>query len=84
MIVTNRMLSILNYVMHSSVRLHINDLANLYAVSHRVIYYDLEMLQTSGQSYVTANAFPELKKYIPNVIPSNAEFGVIKKIKELL
>lgn len=45
MIVTNRMLSILNYVMHSSVRLHINDLANLYAVSHRVIYYDLEMLQ---------------------------------------
>ena len=45
MIVTNRMLSILNYVMHSSVQLHINDLANLYAVSHRVIYYDLEMLQ---------------------------------------
>ena len=45
---------------------------------------DLEMLQTSGQSYVTANAFPELKKYIPDVIPSNAEFGVIKKIKELL
>lgn len=45
MMVTNRMLSILNYVMHSSVQLHINDLANLYAVSHRVIYYDLEMLQ---------------------------------------
>ncbi len=45
---------------------------------------DLEMLQVSGQAFVTANAFPELKKYIPNVIPSNAEFGVIKKIKELL
>ena len=45
---------------------------------------DLEMLQAGGRAYVTANAFPELKKYIPNIIPSNAEFGVIKKIKELL
>ena len=45
---------------------------------------DLEMLQASGQAYVTANGFPELKKLIPCIIPSNAEFGVIKKIKELL
>lgn len=45
---------------------------------------DLEMLEASGQAYVTANAFPALKERIPNVIPSNAEFGVIKKIKELL
>ena len=45
---------------------------------------DLEMLQVSGQAFVTANGFPELKKLIPNIIPSNAEFGVIKKIKELL
>ena len=45
---------------------------------------DLEMLEASGQAYVTANGFPELKKLIPNIIPSNAEFGVIQKIKELL
>lgn len=45
---------------------------------------DLEMLEASGQAYVTANAFPELKERIKNVIPSNAEFGVIQKIKELL
>ena len=45
---------------------------------------DLEMLEASGQAYVTANGFAELKKLIPNIIPSNAEFGVIKKIKELL
>ncbi|MCD8309276.1 MAG: Cof-type HAD-IIB family hydrolase [Clostridia bacterium] len=45
---------------------------------------DLEMLQASGYSYVTANGFPELKKLVPNIIPSNAEFGVIQKIKELI
>lgn len=45
---------------------------------------DLEMLEASGQAYVTANGFPELKRLIPNIIPSNAEFGVINKIKELL
>ena len=45
---------------------------------------DLEMLQVSGQAYVTANGFPELKKIIGNIIPSNAEMGVIQKIKELL
>lgn len=45
---------------------------------------DLEMLEASGQAYVTANGFPELKKLIPNIIPSNAELGVIQKIKELL
>ena len=45
---------------------------------------DLEMLEASGQAYVTANGFPELKKAIPSIIPSNAESGVIRKIKELL
>ena len=45
---------------------------------------DLEMLQLCGHPYVTANAFPELKKYIKDTVPSNAEYGVIKKIKELL
>lgn len=45
---------------------------------------DLEMLQASGTAYVTANGFPELKGIIKNVIPSNAEYGVITKIKELL
>ncbi len=45
---------------------------------------DLEMLQASGYAFVTANGFPELKRIIGNVIPSNAEGGVIAKIKELL
>lgn len=45
---------------------------------------DLEMLYACGHPYVTANGFPELKKLIPNIIPSNAENGVITKIKELI
>lgn len=45
---------------------------------------DLEMLLASGQAYVTANAFAGLKEKIPDEVPSNAEFGVIQKIKELL
>lgn len=45
---------------------------------------DLEMLKASGKPFVTANAFPALKAQIGEEIPSNAEFGVITKIKELL
>ena len=45
---------------------------------------DLEMLQASGTPYVTANAFPALKAQIGEEIPSNADFGVITKIKELI
>jgi hypothetical protein len=45
---------------------------------------DLEMLLVSGQAYVTANAFDGLKSRIPNTVPSNAEYGVIQKIKEIL
>ncbi|MDE7182233.1 MAG: Cof-type HAD-IIB family hydrolase [Clostridia bacterium] len=45
---------------------------------------DLEMLQSCGQAYVTANAFAGLKAQIKNEVPSNADFGVIKKIKEIL
>lgn len=45
---------------------------------------DLEILQASGRAFVTANGFPELKARIGNVIPSNAQNGVIEKIKELL
>ncbi len=44
---------------------------------------DYEMLLESGKPYVTANAFPPLKERIGEVIPSNAEYGVITKIKEL-
>ena len=44
---------------------------------------DKEMLEKCGHPYVTANAFPALKACIGEEIPSNAEFGVIKKIKEL-
>lgn len=45
---------------------------------------DLEMLEACGKPYVTANAFPKLKECIGEEIPSNAEFGVITKIKELM
>lgn len=45
---------------------------------------DYEMLAASGLPFVTANAYPPLKKLIGEEIPSNADFGVIKKIKELI
>ena len=45
---------------------------------------DLELLRACGQPYVTENAFAGLKNLFENRVPSNAEFGVIKKIKELL
>lgn len=45
---------------------------------------DYEMLVASGHPYVTANAFPPLKKLIGEEIPSNADFGVITKLKELI
>lgn len=45
---------------------------------------DLEMLQASGKAYVTANAFPALKAAVGEEIASNADFGVIKKIQEIL
>ncbi|MDE7087153.1 MAG: HAD hydrolase family protein, partial [Clostridia bacterium] len=45
---------------------------------------DYEMLSVSGQPFVTANAFPHLKELIGEEIPSNADFGVIKKLKELI
>jgi Cof subfamily protein (haloacid dehalogenase superfamily) len=45
---------------------------------------DLEMLEYSGKPYVTANAFPLLKQKIGEQIASNAEFGVIQKLKQIL
>lgn len=45
---------------------------------------DLEMLLESGRPYVTANAFAGLKEKIKDAVPSNAEYGVITKLKELL
>ncbi|MDE7306213.1 MAG: Cof-type HAD-IIB family hydrolase [Clostridia bacterium] len=45
---------------------------------------DLEMLLESGLPYVTENAFAGLKAHIKNTVPSNAENGVIQKIKEIL
>lgn len=45
---------------------------------------DLEMLETCGQPFVVANAFTNLKERFESVIPSNAEFGVIKKLEEFL
>ena len=45
---------------------------------------DYEMLKVAGKAYVTANAYPPLKEKIGKIIPSNADFGVIKKIEEFL
>lgn len=45
---------------------------------------DYEMLKECGHPYVTANAYPPLKELIGEEIPSNADFGAIKKIKEIL
>ncbi len=45
---------------------------------------DYEMLLECGQSYVTENAFPPLKEKIKRTIPSNAEGGVLTKIKEII
>ncbi len=45
---------------------------------------DLEMLLACGNPYVTANAYPGLKKYIKTEVGSNAEYGVIKKLEEFL
>lgn len=45
---------------------------------------DLELLLSCAHSYVTANAFKELKRYVPREVPSNAKKGVILKLKELL
>ena len=45
---------------------------------------DYEMLCAAGKAYVTANAFPLLKQKIGEEIPSNAQYGVIKKLGEIL
>lgn len=45
---------------------------------------DLEMLEACGKAYVTANAFAGLKAKIKREVPSNAERGVITKLKELI
>lgn len=44
---------------------------------------DKEMLEACAYPYVTANAFPALKASIGEEIESNADFGVIKKIKQI-
>lgn len=45
---------------------------------------DFEMLEVCGNPYVVANAFSTLKERFKYVVPSNADFGVIKKLEELL
>lgn len=45
---------------------------------------DYEMLAASGHPYVTANGYPPLKERIGEIIPSNAELGVIQKLKEIV
>lgn len=45
---------------------------------------DYEMLLECGSAYVTENAYPPLKKLIPNVVPSNGEGGVLLTLKKIL
>lgn len=46
---------------------------------------DLEMLQASGQAFLPDNAFGRLKELgIGQIIPSNAQFGVVRKLEEIL
>ena len=45
---------------------------------------DYEMLLECGSAFVTENAYPPLKKLIPDTVPANTEGGVIKKLKEIL
>ncbi len=45
---------------------------------------DYEMLAAAGRAYVTANGFPALKERIGEIIASNADFGVIEKMKQLI
>ena len=45
---------------------------------------DLELLGACGHPFVTANAFSGLKEIYKNTVPSNAENGVIQKLKQLL
>lgn len=45
---------------------------------------DYEMLAECGHPYVPANAYPPLKEKIGEVIASNAENGVIKKLEEII
>lgn len=45
---------------------------------------DYEMLLECGKAYITENGYEPLKKEIGNVIPSNAEKGVIKFLKNLI
>lgn len=45
---------------------------------------DYEMLLACGEAYVPENGYPPLKEKIGNTIPSNAEGGVIAKLKEIL
>lgn len=45
---------------------------------------DYEMLLACDHSYVTENAFDELKKLIGNTVPSNDEGGVLRALKKIL
>lgn len=45
---------------------------------------DYEMLRAVGKAYVPANAFGPLKERLGEVIASNAENGVMKKLQEFL
>ncbi len=45
---------------------------------------DYEMLTECGNAFVPENAYPPLKKLIGRTVPSNAEGGVLQKLREIL
>lgn len=45
---------------------------------------DVEMLSVCGRPFVTENAFEGIKKIVKNRIPSNAEHGVLQRLKVIL
>ncbi len=45
---------------------------------------DYEMLSECGNAYVTENGYPPLIELIGSTVPANTNFGVLRKIKEIL
>lgn len=45
---------------------------------------DYEMLSECGKAYVPENAYPPLKKLVPDTVAANSRDGVYRKLKEIL
>ena len=45
---------------------------------------DVEMLEAVGHSFAMANAHPAVKRVALEEVPPNTEYGVMRKLRELL